>query len=522
MTLNGLQLLRKAIPFVITAVCILPWFLIQTQHFGEAPIPPVVLLSGALIVSLLYVLLKVRDPYWNREMDQYVRAQIRESLVTLIPSDINVTPEERKQLANSEIYKELTGVFWEAVDQSEVLRAQKQHFYSNGLEYSTAIDVFLLFRFFAFCYAFASIATRDFSLFLVSFVLIAIALIARWFAIPRARRQHLQLSAEQLDLLKREKGDFVADRFRQIVLGWRRTRIFQSSTLTDQPPHPRRLFVWDALAVGVLVVIAAIGISRGWLGLRFHGKPEVNSSYIPDRAHGNPFAVVFVHGLFGTKEDSWLNPSSHASFPGLLANDPELKGKLDVFAFEYFTPRFGAAPSIADLADQLRGALDDHRVFEEHDKTVFLAHSMGGIVVRQFLLNNQDKISKVPMVFFYATPTNGSDLASIARFASANPQFRGMVPLEGNDLLQSIQSMWLNSERAKSIASYCGVEELPTLGVMVVPRSSATALCNRGLDPFSTDHIDIVKPTDRSDPRYTRFVSALRKEIPSVSTLRDQ
>jgi pimeloyl-ACP methyl ester carboxylesterase len=220
--------------------------------------------------------------------------------------------------------------------------------------------------------------------------------------------------------------------------------------------------------------------------------------------------------VFGTKHDTWLNPGSGASFPELLANDPELKGKLDVFAFEYFTPRFGAAPSIVDLADQLRGALDDHRIFDDHKQTVFLAHSMGGIIVRQFLLNNQDRISKVPMIFFYATPTNGSDLASIAKFASANPQFRGMVPLESNDLLQSIQSMWLNSDNAKTIASYCAVEELPTLGVMVVPRSSATALCNRGLDPFSTDHIDIVKPIDRSDPRYTRFVSALRKEVPDV------
>jgi pimeloyl-ACP methyl ester carboxylesterase len=519
MTLNGLQLLRKTVPFIITAFCSLPWFLIQTEDFGGGPISYSVVLGAALIVPLLYVILKLREPYWNREMDQYVRAQIKDSLITLIPSDINTTSEEREQLVNSEIYKELTGVFWEAVDQSDVLRAHKQHFYSNGLEYSTAIDVFILLRFFAFSYAIGSVIARDISLFLVSLFLISLALIARWFAIPRARHHHLQLSAEQLDLLKREKGDFVADRFRQIVLGWRRTATFQRPTVRKQPNRPQRLALWDVLAVLVLLIVAAIGISQGWFGLSFRGKPEVKSSYIPDSVHGNPIVVVFVHGVFGTKDDTWLNPGSGASFPELLANDPELKGKLDVFAFEYFTPRFGAAPSIADLADQLRGALDDHRIFEDHKQTVFLAHSMGGIIVRQFILNNPDRMSKVPMIFFYATPTNGSDLASIAKFASANPQFRGMVPLESNDLLQSIQSMWLNSDKAKTIASYCGVEELPTLGVMVVPRSSATSLCNRGLDPFSTDHINIVKPTDRSDPRYTRFVSALRKEVPSVYLL---
>jgi hypothetical protein len=54
---------------------------------------------------------------------------------------------------------------------------------------------------------------------------------------------------------------------------------------------------------------------------------------------------------------------------------------------------------------------------------------------------------------------------------------------------------------------------------MIVTRSSATSLCNRALDPFSANHIDIVKPTDREDPRYTRFVSALQREVLSPSKL---
>jgi hypothetical protein len=80
--------------------------------------------------------------------------------------------------------------------------------------------------------------------------------------------------------------------------------------------------------------------------------------------------------------------------------------------------------------------------------------------------------------------------------------------------------MWLSSDKAKSIASYCGIEELPISGVIVVPRSSATSLCNKSIDPFSADHIGIVKPTDRSDARYARFVNALRKEVPSLDPQR--
>jgi triacylglycerol esterase/lipase EstA (alpha/beta hydrolase family) len=416
---------------------------------------------------------------------------------------------------NSEIYKTLTGVFWEAVDSNDVLRAQKQHFYSNGLAYSTAIDAFLMFTSAGLCYGFAWIVLGDLALGLSAIFFILIGLICKVVAIPRARQRHLELSAEQLDLLRRKQGGFVTDRFREIVQEWR-ARAYQSartmSALTKSSSLRKEVIAVISLPIAVIAIITVMG--HRWLGTSFSGKapPEVKASYVTTGTHHKFIAVIFVHGIFGTKDDTWLSKGHQDSFPQLLASDPDLKDKVDVFAFEYFTPKFGNAPSIVDLADQLRGDLDDNRVFEDHDKIVFLAHSMGGIVVRQYLLNRQDRVPKVPMVFFYATPTNGSEMASIAKLASINPQFRGMVPLEGNDLLQSIQSMWLGSNAIKAVASYCAVEELSTFGIPIVTRSSATSLCNRAVDPISANHIDIVKPTDRTDPRYTRFVSALYKE----------
>ncbi len=198
------------------------------------------------------------------------------------------------------------------------------------------------------------------------------------------------------------------------------------------------------------------------------------------------------------------------SFPALLAADPEFQKQTDVFLFEYDTPKFGSAATIAGLAAQLRGSLVDHRVFEDHKSVVFLSHSMGGLVVRQYLLNKHD-LGKVAMLYFYATPTNGSELTKAAQEISSNPQLRGMLPLEGNDLLQSIQDGWLQWEEAKRVPSYCAFETLQTYGVWVVTQSSAAALCNQPLDPMSANHIDIVKPADRSDPRYSRFATALRK-----------
>jgi triacylglycerol esterase/lipase EstA (alpha/beta hydrolase family) len=519
MTLNSLQSWRKALPFLIAIACIVP-VLIHSGGLEAIPLRyTLIAVALALIVPFFYVVLKLREPSWNRELEAHVRSQIRNSLITLIPNDLNVTAEEREQLKNTEIYKDLSGVFWDTVSKDELLRAQKEHFYSNGLEYTTVIDVFLLLRFFGICYAGISLLLGDATLFVWGAVLVGVALAAKWLAIPRARKEHLKLSAEQLELLKREKGDYVSERFRNIVLEWRKAQ--STGSAAPLPPsrrgHPA---LWDAIVVAIILLIAATGVyTRGWFGMGAGVKssPQLGSRYIDDGTHTKPVVVVFVHGVFGDKEETWLNTESKASFPELLAADPTLVKNVDVFVFEYFTPKFSLAPSIVDLADQLRGELIDHQVFSQHKTVVFLAHSMGGIIVRQYLLSNQDNIPNVPMIYFYATPTNGSDLAALAKIATANPQLRGMTPIEGNDFLQSIQSQWLNSNKAKAIGSYCGLEELQTDGQIVVTRSSATSLCNRALDPFTANHIEIVKPKNRTDPRYTRFRSALLSEVPDIS-----
>lgn len=442
------------------------------------------------------------------------RPQIRHNLIALIPEDLHVTPEEREQLNRSEILGELSGVFWATIDDNAVLRSHKEHFYSNGLAYSTAVDGFLLCTVFAICYAGAGVILQDARLFIGSAALLAIGLLCRLGGVPARRRHHLELSREQLNLLKRERGQEIADRFRQIVLDWREHQRPAGVGPAAAAEHSvrKQLLVAGAVVAGFCVLLL---IGRGLFGPGPSVKiaPKVASAYVTGGAHNKYAAVVFVHGIFGTKDDTWLSADGNASFPKMLASDPSVRDKIDAFAFEYFTPKFGAAPSIVDLADQLRGELQDHRVFEDHQKVAFLAHSMGGLVVRQYLLNHQDQIHQVPMVFFYATPTDGSEMASVGQLVSVNLQLRGMVPLEGNDFLQSIQSGWMNSSAAKSIASYCGVEELPTDGIMIVTRSSATSLCNQPLDPFSANHIDIVKPPSREDSRYTRFLSALQKEV---------
>ena len=76
------------------------------------------------------------------------------------------------------------------------------------------------------------------------------------------------------------------------------------------PLRPRHLVLWDVVTVTIVLSIAVLGIvMRGWFGAeaRIKSDPEENSSYINGGDHNKPVVVVFVHGVFGDKNGSWLN-----------------------------------------------------------------------------------------------------------------------------------------------------------------------------------------------------------------------
>lgn len=124
-----------------------------------------------------------------------------------------------------------------------------------------------------------------------------------------------------------------------------------------------------------------------------------------------------------------------------MEDDPFFTG-FDKYVYSYSSGFSGANYKINELVEDMRTDLDAHEIFQKHKKVIFLCHSMGGIVVRAFLIGHQALAPKVPMIYFFATPTSGADVARIAKVFSANPQLKGLVPLESNDYLDLIQNNW--------------------------------------------------------------------------------
>lgn len=226
MTLSELEAWRKRVPWFIISLCILPWFVSNSKDLAQAKLYSETLVPiAALVATFFYSGSDFRRSLWKREIDMHVGNQIRDALLSMVPKDLEITESEKQDLLQKEIFRELTGVFWEAVDRSERLRAHKEHFYSNGIVYSTSIDVFLIGGLAGFVYAVTSLFKRNADLAYVAAFFVAIALASRIIVTPRRRKRHLALSAEQLDLLRREQSEFVSSRFREIIVGWRRDRV---------------------------------------------------------------------------------------------------------------------------------------------------------------------------------------------------------------------------------------------------------------------------------------------------------
>jgi hypothetical protein len=132
------------------------------------------------------------------------------------------------------------------------------------------------------------------------------------------------------------------------------------------------------------------------------------------RADGADAAIVFIHG-FGS------HGGAFGHLPELLAGEAALDG-WDIHSVGYTTAMrpdvrgvWAADPSMALLAKYLctRARLDP---LGAYDALALIAHSMGGLVVQQALLDDEELADRVSHVFCFGTPSGGVRSARWGRF----------------------------------------------------------------------------------------------------------
>ncbi len=230
--------------------------------------------------------------------------------------------------------------------------------------------------------------------------------------------------------------------------------------------------------------------------------------------------VVFVHGLGGHAYDTWRRaPGDDSFWPLWLAKDVE---GISVWTLAYAAPAsnwLGTAMPLQDRVGNLRARLLATPSLQDVPNVpiTFICHSLGGLIVKQLLLDlHQQKdrnpesaalLDRVTQVVFMATPHTGSWQGSLLdrlRFL-AWPSSIAHTLVANDPTLRSINVSYrgLADERRNVLRHLVFYETQATVAGVIVDEASA----DPGLpgDPpiaIDADHIQIVKPSDRSALQY--------------------
>ena len=205
--------------------------------------------------------------------------------------------------------------------------------------------------------------------------------------------------------------------------------------------------------------------------------------------------ILFIHGFLGG-DDTWGN------FENLLSkHEKEVFTSYDVEFFDYPTSAL-RSPTIQVLADGLRTEIEE--VYIDYNEIVLVCHSMGGLVAKQYLINeikiHKPESLKVKKVIYYATPHLGTQLANYVKIVPyEHKQIKQMA--RDSDLMVSINT----DDAVLKVDDYVCARYIIAENDKVVERTSAQAFYansdSRTLLGFG--HIDCCKPTnDMEDKRY--------------------
>jgi pimeloyl-ACP methyl ester carboxylesterase len=165
--------------------------------------------------------------------------------------------------------------------------------------------------------------------------------------------------------------------------------------------------------------------------------------------------------------------------------------------------------TMTNLAEQIVNRMQTDRVLERHKEVIFVAHSLGGLLVEQILLDLplEAPSSKVRAIFFYGTPHEGSHLANLYKFFSSDPLVKELQAGDANLILRDVDQRWALADL--KIKQFCAFEKRTENGARVVDEYSATRGNCKPLG-IDTDHRGLVKPCSVRDDSFTFLQNGLR------------
>jgi hypothetical protein len=252
--------------------------------------------------------------------------------------------------------------------------------------------------------------------------------------------------------------------------------------------------------------------------------------------------VVFIHGFTGNT-DTWVN-SGGEHFSEMLSTEDHINKEFQFFEYDYYTQvvdvfKSAAVQNLKKLLNKIPFVSFDTKVqknkpirylsnllntylrteLDAFDEVVLVAHSMGGLIAKDHILNYVPGEGPRPIGYIsMAVPHKGS-IGALLLAPTANTNAKEMQPL--SEYSDGINSEW--SERK---------DELPKCVYLIathdelVPEVSSLPYRVKTSDKFTLDHdhTSICKPASKKDLSFKRVKKFLEeisyeKAMTSVASL---
>lgn len=219
----------------------------------------------------------------------------------------------------------------------------------------------------------------------------------------------------------------------------------------------------------------------------------------------SPVAVVFLHGVLSDGEACWRHQNG-TYWPELLSSHQTL-ADVGVYEFTYRTDIFSGSYNLSDVVNALKECLHLDGVNQAR-KIIFVAHSMGGIVARRYIVQRCDELvargAQVGL-FLIASPSLGSSYATWLE-----PIAKVMGHAQGQALTFCQSNVWLNDLNS-DFRNLLALRKLVVHGrelvedqfvafkrwfraEQVVPPFSSATYFGDALKVPQSDHFSIAKP----------------------------
>ncbi|WP_017690276.1 alpha/beta fold hydrolase [Paenibacillus sp. PAMC 26794] len=239
------------------------------------------------------------------------------------------------------------------------------------------------------------------------------------------------------------------------------------------------------------------------------------------------FVVVFIHGIGGDPYNTWRKNPQTKTMIELLGNDPDLKDA-EFYSYGY---RTGIKPLQYDFKKVAKLLHSDIQANLAGKDLLFVAHSMGGLVVQQYIVDRYESYESADLkcvkgVVYLSVPFYGSGWAELLPKKMVNRQIRSLRR-KNKDLVQleenwnkyvyrgGIDKLVDSLKHEISQISFYGVRD------QVVVESSSTPLyLGSEVNYVDEDHKSICKIDDKTTV-YKLIRSFLIKLIVPQSIKRD-